>query len=204
MIEDVVNSEHMHTDASASPSRRTFLKQSGALASALASFANPAEVSAQQKKYALSYVKSISLDAVLEYRREVIDAIPESEDGLKIVRLQRGKQIQFGLVYDLGAEKTSFGKVGILAREHGDRLTKRGFNKVDVVEEKGYQELYNVSFARSRNIAALQELYEKIKLSLFTQDKELFRQDSTRLVIERRSDDSYVLVLRINDVRIRA
>ncbi len=144
----------------------------------------PCGAYSQSCQYDLVYIWDKNLDNVLDYQDRLADMMdPEDAANLRIVRRDKG---EFGLIYNHNGTSRSAGQLMV---EHSMMLSKAGMVDCFAVEDKGYYELYNVSYGVGPNLESLKKLYSKVY-------QYLGKDVGKNLFIEQVSPDRYTLIYR--------
>jgi beta-lactamase class A len=163
--------------------RREFTKIVGACGGLLA--ASPWSLFARTGTgtYDISYIWHADLESALDYMEEVGQALgPVIRRRLRLVRGGAGT---YGIVYDcdlrdrLAAEDIANGQSAALA--------EAGLDPAAVIQDAGYEELYNIVYGKGPNLEAHKHNFEIVSRQLGPNVKK-------RLVIERTPDGEYALV----------
>lgn len=107
---------------------------------------------------------------------------PEVRRRLRIVRGGAGN---YGVILDCDVRVPSTAEA--TAREHSGALEERGLDPAAVIEDTGYEDLYNIVYGKGPNLAAHKKNFETVSRQLGPNVKK-------RLVIEETSDGQYALV----------
>jgi beta-lactamase class A len=163
--------------------RREFIKVTGAVGGFLA--ATPWRVLGRTGSgtYDISYIWHSDLEGALDYMEQVGHAL--GADVRRRLRIVRGGTGNYGVVYDCDVRAPSAAE--ITAREHSVTLEERGLDPAAVIEDTGYEELYNIVYGKGPNLAAHKQNFQKVSRQLGPNVKK-------RLVIEETSDGQYALV----------
>ncbi|WP_051309114.1 serine hydrolase [Desulfogranum japonicum] len=141
----------------------------------------PAEAEAQQ--YDLVYTWDTDLDSVLDYKEQLEELLsPEIRKRLKIVK----KKNEYGVIYDCNTSVTDIVKVIV---KQGEILKEAGFDQAYAIQDKGYHELFNVSYGYGPNLDALIKNYAQIY-------NYLGKSVGKDLYIEQDDKGNYMLVYR--------
>lgn len=149
----------------------------------------PCQVYSQSCQYDLVYLWDKSLDNVLDYQDRLADIMdPEDAAHLRIVRRDQG---DFGLIYDHNGTALSAARLMV---QHSTLLKNAGMTDCFATEDKGYHELYNVSYGLGPNLESLKKQYSKVYRFLGS-------EVGKNLLIEQTSGDNYTLIYRRRDDR---
>lgn len=134
--------------------------------------------------YDLVYIWDENLDNVLDYQARLADMMdPREASNLRIVRRDQG---DYGLIFDHNGTSRSAAQLMI---QHSRMLRKAGMPDCFAAEDKGYYELYNVSYGLGPNLESLKKQYRKVYDYLGSEvGKNLF--------IEQTAGDNYTLIYR--------
>jgi beta-lactamase class A len=149
---------------------------------------------AGQRKYDLVYVWDANLDSVLDYKDELAKALPgDISKGLKTV----GRDREYGVIYDADASEQT---VILEIERQAGMLREAGFEKPRAIEDRGYYELYNVSYGVGPDLDVLKKRYTELYSFLGVEvGKNLFvektNSDNYMLVYRRRGDKKSTLVV---------
>jgi beta-lactamase class A len=137
----------------------------------------------------VSYAWTPNLGRALDYLRELGEVFePEVLRKLRVVRRQSGDS-DYGIIYDLNGDRDS---VLSIAEKHSEILQSADLDSASVVEDKGYYELYNISYGVDPDLELQKSNYRKAAQILgpvVTRD----------LVIENASDDYAVIYKSLSD-----
>lgn len=134
-------------------------------------------------RYDLVYTWNSNLESVLDYKQE-LEALFDNGAAKHLKVVGRGKE--FGVIYDTNGSAKDV--IVEIARQ-GQILRQAGLEEAWAVEDKGYHELYNVSYGLGPNLDALKKTYKKIYTYLGKDvGKDLF--------IEKTSAENYTLIYR--------
>ncbi|MCL7486902.1 MAG: class A beta-lactamase-related serine hydrolase [Desulfobulbaceae bacterium] len=144
----------------------------------------PGQAFSQPGQYDLAYLWDKSLDNVLDYQNQLEEILePEIARNLRIVGRRQG---DFGLIYDHNGTALSSAQLMI---QQNEILRKAGLADCLVVEDKGYYQLYNVSYGLGPNLESLKKKYNRVYSYLGSEvGKNLF--------IEQTTGDNYTLIYR--------
>lgn len=149
----------------------------------------PFQVYSQSSQYDLVYLWDKNLDNVLDYQDRVTDILnPEEAANLRIVRRDQG---DFGLIYDHNGTPLSTAQLMV---QHSTMLNKAGLSDCFAAEDRGYYELYNVSYGLGPNLARLKEKYRTVY-------RYLGSEVGKNLFIEQTAKDNYTLIYRRREDR---
>ena len=138
---------------------------------------------AESQLYDLAYTWDKDLDSILDYKEELDELVPSDvRKQLKVVK----KKNEYGLIYDCDATVTDIVKVII---KQGELLQTAGLDQAYAVQDKGYHELFNVSYGYGPNLDALIKTYEQIY-------NYLGKSVGKDLYIEQDEKGNYMLVYR--------
>lgn len=138
---------------------------------------------AGQKKYDLIYIWDANLESVLDYKDELAEILGDAvSKELKIV----GRDRQYGVIYDANASAQTV--AGEIARQ-GSILRQAGFDEPRALEDRGYHELYNVSYGLGPNLDVLKNRYTELY-------RYLGEEVGKNLFIEKKDASNYMLVYR--------
>lgn len=142
------------------------------------------EVFAKGKvRFDIIYLLSNDLERVLDYKEELEPLFDDRvRKRLRIV----GRAKEYALIYDCNATGKSIVKILV---EHGDILSRAGFDEPYSTKEQNFHCLYNVSYGIGPNLEPLKKLYGKIHKYLGP----AVRKD---LFIERTDYGNYTLIYR--------
>jgi beta-lactamase class A len=163
--------------------RREFSKIIGACGGLLA--ASPWSVLGRTGSgtYDISYIWHSDLDSALDYMEQVGQTLgPEIRRRLRIVRGGAGN---YGVIYDCDVRNPS--EAEKTAGLHSQDLAKSGLDSAAVIEDTGYNELYNIVYGKGPNLGAHKKNFETVSRMLGPNVKK-------RLVIEETPDGDYALV----------
>jgi beta-lactamase class A len=163
--------------------RREFAKLIGACGGLLA--ASPWAVLGRtgSGSYDISYLWHSDLESALDYMEQVGQTLgPDIRRRLRIVRGGAGN---FGVIYDCDVRNPSAAED--IANGQSASLAERGLESAAVIEDTGYEELYNIVYGKGPNLSAH-------KKNFVTVSRQLGPNVKKRLVIEQTPDDEYALV----------
>jgi len=152
--------------------------------------------------YDLVYIWDADLDNVLDFQERLADMLdPQEAANLRIVRRNQG---DYGLIFDLDGTSSSAARLMI---KHSGLLSKAGMPECTATEDKGYYELYNVSYGLGPNLESLKKQYSEIYRFLGSEvGKNLFIEqtagDNYTLIYRRRGDRSSTLKVARKHARI--
>ena len=163
--------------------RREFTKIAGAFGGLLA--ATPWSVIGKTGSgtYDISYIWHSDLEGALDYMEQVGQAL--GPDVRRRLRIVRGGTGNYGVIFDCDVRDPS--RAEITAREQTGTLEERGLDPAAVIEDAGYDDLYNIVYGKGPNLAAHKRNFEKVSRQLGPNIKK-------RLVIEETPDGQYALV----------
>lgn len=131
----------------------------------------------------ISYIWHSDLESALDYMEQVGQALgPDIRRRLRIVRGGAGN---YGVIYDCDVRDPSVAEV--TAEQHSEDLQKVGLDSAAVIEDTGYDELYNVVYGKGPNL-------DSHKANFKTVSRQLGPNVKKRLVIEQTTDGEYALV----------
>lgn len=134
--------------------------------------------------YDLVYLWDADLDNVLDFQSRLADMLdPQEAANLRIVRRDQG---DYGLIYDLDGTSSSAGQLMI---KHSGMLSKAGMPECFAAEDKGYYELFNVSYGLGPNLESLKKQYREVY-------RYLGSEVGKNLFIEQTAGDNYTLIYR--------
>ncbi len=163
--------------------RREFNKIAGAFGGLL--IAKPWQVLARTGSgtYDISYIWHSDLEAALDYMEQVGQVL--GPDVRRRLRIVRGGAGNYGVIFDCDVRAPS--EAEVTAREHSGPLEEIGLEPAAVIEDTGYEELYNIVYGKGPNLAAHKSNFETVSSRLGPNVKK-------RLVIEETPDRQYALV----------
>lgn len=138
------------------------------------------------KGYDIAYMWSKDIDSVLDYKDELENSLDDNAiKKLKIVR--RGGE--YGVICD-----TNFSEMQVQKdlKRQNNILKKSGLLTAMVVRDEGYSQLFNITYARGKNINSLKEKYQKVY-------NILGENIGRRLLVERTGPSNYALVYKLQD-----
>ncbi len=131
----------------------------------------------------VSYIWHPSLEDALDYMESVGQILgPGVRRKLRIVK---GTSGNYGIIYDCNA--AAWKEALRIARDHSNKLEQEGFDSATVIEDTGYDELYNIVYGKGPNLDAHKRNYGTVAKRLGADVKQ-------RLVIERTPDGEYAVV----------
>jgi beta-lactamase class A len=134
-------------------------------------------------RYDVSYIWHPSLEDALDYMESVGGILgPTVRRKLRIVKGQSGN---YGIIYDCNAD--AWKEASRCARAHSEQLETEGFDAATVIEDAGYDELYNIVYGKGPNLTEHKKNYATVAQRLGSDIKQ-------RLVIEKMPDGEYALV----------
>lgn len=138
-------------------------------------------------RYDVLYIWDNDLNNLQDYKEE-LEAQLGPEVGKKLRLIQRGDR--YGIIYDCNTTALSSAKMAV---HHSILLGKAELGDARAIKDEDYHELYNVSYGRGPNLAALTERYRTIYRYLGAEvGKDLFIEKSdngTFTLIYRRQAD---------------
>lgn len=134
-------------------------------------------------RFDISYIWHSSIDGLLDYKDEV-EKVLGAKVAAKLRIVKRGNL--YGLVYDRDGGAASLAQI---AAAHSKALSAAGLEKAEVIKDKGYHELYNVSYGMGRNLEALKKQYSRIY-------SYLGKEVGKKLFIEQTDSNNYTLIYR--------
>lgn len=145
-------------------------------------FAGPAY--SQSCRYDLVYLWDADLDNVLDFQARLADMLdPQEATNLTIVRRDQG---EYGLIFDLNGTSSRAAQLMI---KHSGILNKAGMPECFAAEDKGYYELYNVSYGLGPNLESLKKQYCEVY-------RYLGSEVGKNLFVEQTAGDNYTLIYR--------
>jgi len=106
--------------------------------------------------YDLVYAWNKDLESILDYKAELENIFdPSITKKLKIVK----KGAEYGVIYDCNVPITTILKIIV---KHGTKLQQAGLDQPFAVQDKGYHQLFNVSYGYGPNLDAMIKQYQKI------------------------------------------
>lgn len=146
------------------------------------------QAKADTQKYDLVFTWDKDLNSVLDYKEELETLFePDTSKHLKIVK----KDNHYGVIYDCNASLQAILKVIV---KHGAVLQEAGLDQAFAVQDKGYHELFNVSYGYGPNLDAMKKNYQVIYTYLG-------KSVGKDLYIEQDEKENYMLVYRRNGDR---
>ena len=194
LINDIVGDDF-------NPERRLFLQRAGIATAALAAATVVPGIAFAQHdsgKYDISYLWHKDLEAVLDYQEQVARVLgPEASAHLHIVKGIKN----YGLIYDRDGDYLSTLRVAL---KHSKDLRSAGLDRAAILQDKGYDSLYNVSFGKGPNLDQLKKDFEIVATVLGKEvKKDLYieKVDGEYALIYRRRGDrqSTTQVAQIHD-----
>jgi beta-lactamase class A len=144
----------------------------------------PPQLFAQNAQYDIAYIWDSNLENVLDYQDQFSELFEQEEvSQFRIVGRDKG---EFGLIYDLN--ETALNALQKAIR-HNAILRQSGLPECYAVEDRGYHELYNVSYGLGPNLDALKKVYTRVY-------RYLGEEVGKKLFIMQTSADNYALVYR--------
>ena len=138
------------------------------------------------KGYDIAYMWSKNIDSVLDYKDELENSLDDNAiKKLKIVR--RGSD--YGVICDTNVSEIQVQKD---LKRQNSILKKSGLLAAMVVRDEGYSQLFNITYARGKNINSLKEKYQKVY-------SVLGENIGRRLLVERTGPSNYALVYKLQD-----
>jgi len=133
--------------------------------------------------YDISYIWHSDLEGALDYMEQVGQAL--GPDVRRRLRIVRGGTGNYGVIFDCDVRDPS--RAEVTAREQTGLLEDRGLDPAAVIEDAGYNDLYNIVYGKGPNLTAHKNNFETVSRQLGPNVKK-------RLVIEETSDGQYALV----------
>jgi beta-lactamase class A len=133
--------------------------------------------------YDISYIWHSDLDSALDYMEQVGQAL--GPDIRRRLRLVRGGTGHYGVIYDCDVRNPAVAEE--TAREQSAGLAESGLDSASVIEDTGYEELYNIVYGKGPNLEAHKKNFETVSRHLGPNVKK-------RLVIEETPDGEFALV----------
>ncbi len=134
-------------------------------------------------KYDLAYAWDQDLGSILDYKAELEKIFdPEIKKQLKVVK----NDDEYGVILDCNVPVGAILKIII---EHGTKLQQAGLDQPFAVQDKGYHQLFNISYGYGPNLDAMVKQYQKIY-------KYLGRTVGRDLYIEQDDRGKYMLIYR--------
>jgi beta-lactamase class A len=150
----------------------------------------PTQPSFAAPQYDILYVWDENLDNVLDYQSQVAELLGEKNARrLRIVQHEDGR---YGVIYDLNGTLHSSAKLMV---QHGEILRSAQFAECLAIEDKGYEELFNVSYGLGPNLDAQKKVYDKLYQVLGT-------EVGSSLFIEQTGAGNYTLIYRRRGDRV--
>ncbi len=144
----------------------------------------PSCLFAQDIEYDIAYIWDSNLETVLDYQEQFGEVFEQEEiSQFRIVGRDKG---EFGLINDLN--ETALNALQKVIR-HNAILRQAGLPECYAVEDKGYYELYNVSYGLGPNLDALKKVYTRVY-------SYLGEEVGKKLFIMQTGGDNYALVYR--------
>jgi beta-lactamase class A len=144
----------------------------------------PCQVFSQPSRYDLVFLWDNSMDNILEYQNQLEEVLdPEVARNLHIVTSQQG---DYGLIYDHNG--TALSSAQLMIQLNG-MLKEAGLSDCFAVDNKEYDNLYNVSYGLGPDLEALKKQYDMVY-------RVLGREVGKNLFIEQTSGDNYTLIYR--------
>jgi len=117
----------------------------------------PYSLWAQNTEYDIAYIWDSSLENVLDYQEQLSEVF-EGDELLRFQIVGRDKG-QYGIIYNLNGNALTALQTSI---KHSAILQREGLAECRAVEDRGYHELYNVSYGFGPNLEALKKDYNRI------------------------------------------
>ncbi|PIE57856.1 MAG: hypothetical protein CSA33_06190 [Desulfobulbus propionicus] len=135
------------------------------------------------RTYDVAYTWDRNLDNVLDYKTELEKLLsPAISKHLKVVK----KGSEYGIIYD--CNKSGVDIVKVIIRQ-GQLLREAGLDSAIAIQDKGYHELFNVSYGYGPNLGAMKKNYAKVY-------QYLGKSVGRHLYIEQDPKGNYFLVYR--------
>ncbi len=133
--------------------------------------------------YDISYIWHSDLEGTLDYMEQIGQTL--GPDVRRRLRIVRGGTGNYGVIYDCDVRAPSTAEV--TAREHSVTLEESGLDPAAVIEDTGYNDLYNIVYGKGPNLAVHKKNFKIVSRQLGPNVKK-------RLVIEETPDGQYALV----------
>lgn len=144
----------------------------------------PCQVFSQTSRYDLVFLWDNSLDTILEYQNQLEEVLdPGVARNLHIVTRQQG---DYGLINDHNG--TALSSAQLMIQLNG-MLKEAGLNDCFAVDNKEYDNLYNVSYGLGPDLDALKKQYDTVY-------RVLGSEVGKNLFIQQTSGDNYTLIYR--------
>ncbi|MDD3619633.1 MAG: serine hydrolase [Desulfobulbaceae bacterium] len=144
----------------------------------------PCQVFSQASRYDLVFLWDNSMDTLLEYQNQLEEVLdPDIARNLHIVTRQQG---DYGLIYDHNGTVLSSAQLMI---QLNGMLKEAGLNDCFAVDNKEYDNLFNVSYGLGPDLEALKKQYDTVY-------RVLGSEVGKNLFIEQTSGDNYTLIYR--------
>jgi beta-lactamase class A len=135
-------------------------------------------------RYDIVYLWDDNLDNVLDYQTQLAELLgDEIARKLRIVQNEDGR---YGVVYDHNGTALTSAQVMI---QHSEILRNAEFSECLAIEDRGYDELFNVSYGLGPNLDALKKRYDTIY-------RVLGSDVGSNLFIEQTPAGNYTLIYR--------
>ncbi|MDX9896699.1 MAG: serine hydrolase [Desulfofustis sp.] len=144
----------------------------------------PWRLSLAASAYDVIYVWDDNLDNVLDYQNQLAELLgDEVARKLRVVRHEDGR---FGVIYDHNGTALTAAQVMV---QHSEILRNAEFSECLAVEDRGYDELFNVSYGLGPNLDALKKRYDTVY-------RILGAEVGSNLFIEQTDAGNYTLIYR--------
>ena len=141
------------------------------------------QAKAETQQYDLAYAWDKDLASILDYKEQLEELFePDIGKRLKVVK----KDNEYGVIYDCSVSAMEIVKVIF---KQGVILEEAGLDQAFGIKDKGYHELFNVSYGYGPNLDAMKKEYQKVYTHLG-------RSVGKDLYIEKDDKDNYKMVYR--------